>query len=51
MNLKLETIVVLPGLHSVYGKTIDNMNKNSIQIWDEIIDDNLVKTAEEDKKE
>lgn len=42
MNFRLANIYDLPKLKVVYGKTIDNMNKNNIQIWDEIIADDLV---------
>lgn len=36
MNLRLANIYDLPKLKIVYGKIIDNMNKNNIPIWDEI---------------
>lgn len=36
MNFRLANIYDLPKLQVVYGKIIDNMNKNNIQIWDEI---------------
>ncbi|GAA0707546.1 hypothetical protein GCM10008904_16860 [Paraclostridium ghonii] len=36
MNFRLANIYDLPKLKVVYGKIIDNMNKNNIQIWDDI---------------
>lgn len=36
MNFRLANIYDLPKLKVVYGKIIDNMNRNSIAIWDEI---------------
>lgn len=36
MNLRMANIDDLPQLKSVYGKIIYNMNKDNIQIWDEI---------------
>lgn len=35
MNFRLANIYDLPKLKVVYGKTIDNMNKNNIQIWND----------------
>ncbi|STA99884.1 N-acetyltransferase GCN5 [Clostridium baratii] len=35
MNFRLANIYDLPKLKVVYGKIIDNMNKNNIQIWDD----------------
>lgn len=36
MNLRLAKKSDLPQLRTMYEKIIDNMNKNKIQIWDEI---------------
>ncbi|GAA0126981.1 GNAT family N-acetyltransferase [Clostridium sp. CTA-19] len=36
MNLRMANIDDLSQLKAVYGKIIDNMNKDNIQIWDEI---------------
>ncbi|WP_320130539.1 hypothetical protein [uncultured Sphaerochaeta sp.] len=36
MNVRLATMNDLPQLKVVYEKIIDTMNKNNIQIWDEI---------------
>ena len=36
MNLRMANIDDLPQLKAVYEKIIDNMNKDNIQIWDEI---------------
>ena len=36
MNLRMANMDDLPQLKAVYEKIIDNMNKNNIQIWDEI---------------
>jgi len=36
MNLRLANINDLPKLKPMYGKIIDNMNRNNIPIWDEI---------------
>jgi len=36
MNLRLANIYDLPKLKVVYRKIIDNMNRNNIQIWDDI---------------
>lgn len=36
MNLRLANIYDLPKLKVVYRKIINNMNKNDIQIWDDI---------------
>lgn len=36
MNLRLANMDDLPQLKAVYGNIIDHMNKNKIQIWDEI---------------
>ena len=36
MNLRLAEKNDLPQLKTMYEKIIDNMNKNNIQIWDEI---------------
>ena len=36
MNLRLANINDLSKLKDVYRKIINNMNRNKIQIWDEI---------------
>ena len=36
MNLRLANMYDLPKIKVIYGKIIDNMNKNNIQIWNEI---------------
>lgn len=36
MNFRLANIYDLPKLKVVYGRIIDNMNRNNIQIWDDI---------------
>lgn len=36
MNLRLANIRDLSNLKAVYGNIIDNMNRNNIQIWNEI---------------
>lgn len=36
MNLRMANIADLPQLKAVYGKIIDNMNKDNIHIWDEV---------------
>ena len=36
MDFRLASINDLPKLKVVYGKIIDNMNRNNISIWDEI---------------
>lgn len=36
MNLRMANIDDLPQLKAVYGKIIDNMNKDNIHIWDEV---------------
>lgn len=36
MNLRLANMCDLPKIKVIYGKIIDNMNKNNIQIWNEI---------------
>lgn len=36
MDLRLANINDLSKIKAVYGKIIDNMNRNNIQIWDEI---------------
>ena len=36
MNLRLAEKNDLPQLKTMYEKIIDNMNKNNIQIWNEI---------------
>ena len=41
MNFRMAKIDDLPQLKVVYGKIIEEMNCNNIEIWNEIIDDNL----------
>ena len=41
MNFRMAKMDDLPQLKVVYGKIIEEMNCNNIEIWDEIIDDNL----------
>ena len=41
MNFSMAKMDDLPQLKVVYGKIIEEMNCNNIEIWNEIIDDNL----------
>ena len=41
MNFRMAKMYDLPQLKVVYGKIIEEMNCNNIEIWNEIIDDNL----------
>ena len=41
MNFRMAKMDDLPQLKVVYGKIIEEMNCNNIEIWNEIIDDNL----------
>lgn len=41
MNFRMANMDDLPQLKVVYEKIIEEMNCNNIEIWDEIIDDNL----------
>ena len=41
MNFRMAKMDDLPQLKVVYEKIIEEMNCNNIEIWDEIIDDNL----------
>ena len=41
MNYRMAKMDDLPQLKVVYGKIIEEMNCNNIEIWNEIIDDNL----------
>ena len=41
MNFRMAKMDHLPQLKVVYGKIIEEMNCNNIEIWNEIIDDNL----------
>ena len=41
MNFRMAKMDDLPQLKVVYKKIIEEMNYNNIDIWDEIIDDNL----------
>ena len=41
MNFRMANMDDLPQLKVVYGKIIEEMNCNNIEIWNEIIDDNL----------
>ena len=41
MNLRMAKMDDLPQLKVVYEKIIEEMNCNNIEIWNEIIDDNL----------
>lgn len=41
MNFRMAKMDDLPQLKVVYGKRIEEMNCNNIEIWNEIIDDNL----------
>ena len=41
MNFRIAKMDDLPQLKVVYGKIIEEMNCNNIEIWNEIIDDNL----------
>ena len=41
MNFRMAKMDDLPEFKVVYGKIIEEMNCNNIEIWNEIIDDNL----------
>ena len=41
MNFRMANMDDLPQIKVVYEKIIEEMNCNNIEIWDEIIDDNL----------
>lgn len=41
MNFRMAKMDDLPQLKVVYEKIIEEMNCNNIEIWNEIIDDNL----------
>lgn len=41
MNFRIAKMDDLPQLKVVYEKIIEEMNCNNIEIWNEIIDDNL----------
>lgn len=41
MNFRMAKMDDLPQLKVIYEKIIEEMNCNNIEIWDEIIDDNL----------
>ena len=41
MNFRMANMDDLPQLKVVYEKIIEEMNCNNIEIWDEIIDDNI----------
>lgn len=41
MNFRMAKMDDLPQLKVVYEKIIEEMNCNNIEIWDEIIDDNI----------
>ena len=41
MNFRMGNMDDLPQLKVIYEKIIEEMNCNNIEIWNEIIDDNL----------
>ena len=41
MNFRMAKMDDLPQLKVIYEKIIEEMNCNNIEIWNEIIDDNL----------
>lgn len=41
MNFRMAKVDDLPQLKVIYEKIIEEMNCNNIEIWNEIIDDNL----------
>ena len=41
MNFRIAKMDDLPQLKVIYEKIIEEMNCNNIEIWNEIIDDNL----------
>ena len=41
MNFRMAKMDDLPEFKVVYEKIIEEMNCNNIEIWDEIIDDNI----------
>lgn len=41
MNFRMAKMDYLPQLKVIYEKIIEEMNCNNIEIWNEIIDDNL----------
>ena len=41
MNFRMANMDDLPQIKVVYEKIIEEMNCNNIEIWNEIIDDNL----------
>ena len=41
MNFRMANMDALPQLKVVYENIIEEMNCNNIEIWNEIIDDNL----------